>query len=261
LLAGGQGRAANNLTGAPDPKALEEMAQDLARFTEAVHGYRGAAVSVIKRAYADKMRSIRAKYEPLINMNEKEERDRRLDAIAMLEAFLRKYPDDKRWTPDAMFRLAELYYEKSFDEFLTVQESYQKALDSNTPPTGAAPKADYTNTVAIYRKLLTDFPNYRLLDAAYYLLGFCLGEMGQDAEAKQALLSLTCNNRYKPLDPPRRPPRRRPPAAPAVPWSTATATASPSRRTRSSWSRPGPGSARCTSTPASCPWPSRPTAG
>src|SRR5881394_3196643 len=101
-----------------------------------------------------------------------------------------------------MFRLAELYYEKSFDEFLTVQETYQKALDAGTPPPGPAPKADYTNTVALYRRLLTEFPNYRLLDAAYYLLGFCLGEMGQDAQARQALLALTCGNRYKPLDTP-----------------------------------------------------------
>jgi TolA-binding protein len=187
---------------APDPKSLDEMARDLARFAEAVQGYRSAAVSVIKRAYVDRMRSIRAKYDPLITQDEKEERERRLDAIAMLETFLRKYPNDKRWTPDAMFRLAELYYEKSFDEFLTVQESYQKALDAGNPQPGAAPKADYTNTVALYRRLLTEFPNYRLLDAAYYLLGFCLGEMGQEAQARQALLALTCANHYKPLDPP-----------------------------------------------------------
>ncbi len=50
--------------------------------------------------------------------------------------------------------------------------------------------------------MLIDFPNYRLLDAAYYLLGFCLGEMGQEAEGRQALLALTCANKYKPLDPP-----------------------------------------------------------
>jgi tetratricopeptide (TPR) repeat protein len=185
-----------------DPKLLEEMAQDMARFAEAVTGYRQAANGIIKRAYVERMRAIKAKYEPLITLNEKEERERRMDAIAMLEAFLRKYPHDKRWTPDAMFRLAELYYEKSFDEFLVQQEAYQKALDSPTPPTTPAPKADYTNTVALYKRLLTEFPNYRLLDAAYYLLGFCLGEMGQEPEAKQALLALTCSNRYKPLDPP-----------------------------------------------------------
>jgi tetratricopeptide (TPR) repeat protein len=189
-----------------DQKALDEMAQDLARFTEAVRGYRTAVNSVIKRAYLDKMKQIRAKYDPLIVAHEKEVGERRLDAIAMLEAFLRKYPDDKRWTPDAMFRLAELYYEKSFDEFLVLQEGYQKQLDSPTPPTTPAPKPDYTNTISLYKRLLTDFPTYRLLDAAYYLLGFCLGEMGQEAEAKQALLALTCSNKYKPLDPPAKTP-------------------------------------------------------
>jgi hypothetical protein len=192
----------------PDPKLLDELAQDLVRFQEAVKGYRNAANIVVKRAYAEKIKAIKAKYEPLITLNEKEERDRRIDAIAMFEAFLRKYPSDKRWSPDAMFRLAELYYEKSSDEFLTAQEAFQKALDSPNPPAGEAPKPDYNNTVQLYRRLLVEFPSYRLLDAAYYLLGFCLGEMGLEAEGRQALLALTCANRYRPLDPP-------PPAAPA----------------------------------------------
>jgi cellulose synthase operon protein C len=185
-----------------DDKLLDEMARDLARFQEAVRGYRSAANVVIRRAYYEKMKAIRGKYEPQITLNEKEERDRRMDAIAMFEAFLRKYPSDVRWTPDAMFRLAELYYEKSSDEFLIAQEAYQKALDSPTPPQGEPPRAEYTNTVSLYRRMLVDFPNYRLLDAAYYLLGFCLQEMGQEAEGRQALLALTCANKYKPLDPP-----------------------------------------------------------
>src|SRR5207344_1742461 len=52
------------------------------------------------------------------------------------------------------------------------------------------------------KRLLTEFPNYRFLDAAYYLLGFCLGEMGQEAQARQALLALVCVNKFKPMDPP-----------------------------------------------------------
>ena len=127
-------------------------------------------------------------------------RKRRADAIAMFETFLKKYPDDKRWTPDAMFRLAELYYEKSSEEFLVAQEEFQKALDSPNPPDIQPPKVDYAKTVDLYKRLLTDFPNYRLLDAAYYLLRFCLADMGLDNEAKQALLALTCANKYKPLD-------------------------------------------------------------
>ena len=120
----------------------------------------------------------------------------------MFEAFLLKYPNDKRWTPDAMFRLAELYYEKSAEEYLDADEAYKKALDTPSPPDTPPPRVDYTPTINLYRRLLTEFPSYRFLDAAYYLLGFCLGEMGEDQQAKQALLALVCSNRFKPLDTP-----------------------------------------------------------
>jgi tetratricopeptide (TPR) repeat protein len=186
----------------PDPKVLDELAQDVTRFAEAVKGYRSAANGIIKRTYAEKINAIRAKYEPQISGNEKEEKQRRIDAIAVLEGFLRKYPSDRKWTPDVMFRLAELYYEKAADDFLAAQEIYQKALDSDNPPTTPSPRPDYSATVNLYRHLLVEFPNYRLLDATDYLLGFCLAEMGQDAEGKQALLALVCANRYRPLDPP-----------------------------------------------------------
>ncbi len=184
------------------PKLVDEMAADLVRYTEEVAGFRKAAVSIVKETYREKMKSIRDKYEPMISFNEQEEKRRRMDAIAVLEGFLRKYPSDKKWTPDVMFRLADLYFEKASDEFLTAQDDYQKALDSQNPPTTPPPKADYTQTVSLYRRLLVEFPNYRLLDATYYLLGYCLGEMGQDPEARQALLALVCANQYKPLDAP-----------------------------------------------------------
>jgi tetratricopeptide (TPR) repeat protein len=193
--------------GTIDPKAVDEMATDLARYADEIGGFRKAASNIIKRTYFEKLKAIREKYEPLITFNEKEEKQRRMDAIAVLEGFLRRYPSDKKWTPDVMFRLAELYYEKSSDEFLTAQEDYQKALDSANPPTTPSPKADYSQTVSLYRRLLVAFPDYRLRDATYYLLGFCLGEMGQDPEARQALLALVCANQYKPLDaPPKTPP-------------------------------------------------------
>ena len=185
-----------------DPKLVDEMAVDLARYAEEVSGFRRAANNIIKRSYLERIKTIREKYEPMISFNEGEEKQRRMDAIAVLEGFLRKYPTDKKWTPDVMFRLAELYYEKSSDDFLTAQEAYQKSLDSPNPPTTPSPKADYTQTVNLYRRLLVEFPNYRLLDATYYLMGFCLGEMGQDPAARQALLALVCSNQYKPLDPP-----------------------------------------------------------
>jgi TolA-binding protein len=46
--------------------------------------------------------------------------------------------------------------------------------------------------VTLYRRLLRDFPNYRQIDGAYYLLGFCLSEMDKREQGNQAYLSLVC---------------------------------------------------------------------
>src|SRR3954468_5329268 len=185
-----------------DPRLLDDMAKDVQHFAEMVAEYRGTARQILKRAYQEKIKEINAKYDQQIDLDDREARDRRRDAIAMFEAFLLKYPNDKRWTPDAMFRLAELYYEKSAEEYLDADEGYKKAIDSPNPPSDPPPRVDYTPTINLYRRLLTEFPSYRFLDAAYYLLGFCLGEMGEDQQAKQALLALVCSNRFKPLDTP-----------------------------------------------------------
>jgi cellulose synthase operon protein C len=185
-----------------DAKALDELQADVKHYTEIVTEYRATAKDVLKRAFKDKMKAVALKYDSQIDMNDKDAKDGRRNAIAMFEAFLQKYPNDKRWTPDAMFRLAELYYERSAEDYLDADEAYKKAIDGPNPPDTPPPKVDYTPTIAIYRRLLTDFPNYRFLDAAYYLLGFCLGEMGEEAQAKQTLLALVCANKYKPLDPP-----------------------------------------------------------
>jgi cellulose synthase operon protein C len=173
-----------------DPRLLDDMAKDVKHFADMVTEYRGTARSILKRVYQQKIKEINAKYDQQIDLDDREAKDRRRDAIAMFEAFLLKYPNDKRWTPDAMFRLAELYYEKSAEEYLDADEAYKKAIDGPNPPTTPPPRVDYTPTINLYRRLLTEFPNYRFLDATYYLLGFCLGEMGEDAQAKQALLAL-----------------------------------------------------------------------
>jgi tetratricopeptide (TPR) repeat protein len=191
---------------AANAKQLDELAADVKHYTEMVTEYRSTAREVLKRAFKEKMKAVSAKYDAQIDLNDRDARDRRKDAIAMFEAFLQKYPNDKRWTPDAMFRLAELYYEKSAEDYLDADENYKKALEGPNPPDTAPPKVDYTPTITLYKRLLTDFPNYRFLDAAYYLLGFCLGEMGEDQQAKQALLALVCANKYKPLDAPPPPP-------------------------------------------------------
>ena len=68
----------------PDPRMLDEMEKDVQRFASMVTEYRSTAREILKRAYHDKAKAINAKYDPQINLNDREARDRRRDAIAML---------------------------------------------------------------------------------------------------------------------------------------------------------------------------------
>src|SRR5205085_1505554 len=109
---------------------------------------------------------------------------------------------DQRWSPDAIFRLAELYFERANDEYLAAAQRQQKADAASGADTPPPPTPDYGKTVDLYRQLIERFPTYRLVDGAFYLLGYCLGEMNKEAEARQTYLALVCENHYKVNDPP-----------------------------------------------------------
>ncbi|MFI5288790.1 MAG: tetratricopeptide repeat protein [Polyangia bacterium] len=177
-----------------DQKELDGMAQAAHEFETATQDYRGTVRHVVQQEYTVKRKALMGRYQQQIDKSEQDEKDRRMAAITLFENFLSKYSHDDRWTPDAMFRLAELYFEKSNDEYLTATQQAGAAGAQVTP--------DYNKTVAIYKDLITRFPGYRLIDGAYYLLGWCEGEMNQEGQSLQAMRALVCSNKYKPLDPP-----------------------------------------------------------
>jgi tetratricopeptide (TPR) repeat protein len=188
---------ASGQRGLPNPdagKELDAMQGDIARFEEATKDFRGTVSHVVQQEYVQKRKQLMKKYQAQLDAEEKDEKSRRESAIKLFEDFLAKYHNDDRWTPDAMFRLAELYFEKSNDEYLTATQQAQASGAQITP--------DYSRTISLYKDLITRFPNYRLIDGAYYLLGWCLGEMNKEGESLQAMRALVCNNKYKPLDPP-----------------------------------------------------------
>lgn len=191
LTALGDGRG---LPGPDEGKELDGMQGDIARFENATKDFRGTVSHVVQQEYVQKRKQLMQKYQAQLDVEEKDEKSRRESAIRLFEDFLAKYRNDDRWTPDAMFRLAELYFEKSNDEYLTATQAAQTSGAQITP--------DYGKTIALYKDLITRFPNYRLIDGAYYLLGWCLGEMNKEGESLQAMRALVCNNKYKPLDAP-----------------------------------------------------------
>jgi TolA-binding protein len=177
-------------------EALEELVR---RYEEETQAFRDEVRTIAERKYKERRRQIEESYAKQLAPVIEAERSYRLEAIASFERFLEKHPNDKLYTPDALFRLAELYFEKYDDERQVALKQFRADYDAwldaggeGDPP--EEPQPHFERTIALYQRLITDFPNYRLLDGAYYLLGYTLRAQGETDEGMKAWQTLV--NRY-----------------------------------------------------------------
>ncbi len=168
---------------------LEELSKSLQAYEAESKEFKREVQLLVEKKYEEKRNTLANSYERAIRDLEVLERRERLDAIAQFEEFLQRYPDDPKYTPDVMFRLAELYYEKTSDDHSLAMRDYEERIkkmdpDKNTTPP-PEPKVDFSKSIALYQKLISVFPTYRLNDASYYLLGYCL-EKQESFEASRS---------------------------------------------------------------------------
>jgi TolA-binding protein len=171
-----------------EDKLREEIIRAIEVYERESKAFKREVQSLIEQKYKERRNALGESYEKAIRDLEVQERKERLDAIGQFEEFLRHYPNDLKYTPDVMFRLAELYYERSSDDHVLAMREYEEKLkesgaDKQPPP---EPSVDFSKSIAIYRQLLSQFPSYRLNDASYYLLGYCLEKQNQVEEGQQA---------------------------------------------------------------------------
>ncbi len=161
-----------------EQRQLDELGTAIEAYEAEATEYRKDVQLLVQKKYEDKRSALGASYEKAIRDLEVLERKERLDAIAQFEEFLQRYPDEPRYTPDVMFRLAELYYERSSDDQLLAMREYEEKLKATEANASAEPPPeplpDFQPSIAIYQQLITRFPTYALNDAVYYLLGYCL---------------------------------------------------------------------------------------
>lgn len=172
----GQGRTAD------EEEQYRELSEALQAYEEQTREFRREVQLLIEKKYDEKRRTLEASYEKAITDVEILERKERLDAIAMFEEFLKRYPNDPQYTPDVMFRLAELYYEKTKDDYAVAMRDFEAQLReaeaaglTTQPP---EPRQSFEKSIALYERLLAQFPAYHLNDGSLYLLGFCLEKQG-----------------------------------------------------------------------------------
>lgn len=188
-------------------QALQELEAEGNRFIESGEVFRSTVTSLVRREYLQQRRRRDRWYGEQLETEERAFTEARDDSIRVFEEFVRRYPDHQKFTPDAMFRLGELYFERSaaafqkrYDDAQAAREAGDLHAEEDLP---ASP--DFTATVALYRALAVRFPSYERSDGVYYLIGYTLNEMGHPEEALAAWLALVCSNEYT-YDPDWRPP-------------------------------------------------------
>lgn len=189
---------------ADDEKALQTLEQILARYRRAA---RAAAdtLAVLTVVEAERGRDkLRKHHDAEIAAHKQKAQKLREAAIARYDAFLKEHPSDPSWTPEILFRLAELHYEADSERHTRAEAEYEKALmafearkdkkPTDVPPT--PPRVDYSRSVALLHQLVTRFPDYVHADAALYLMAILRFEEERFDESRQTMLALVCSDRY-----------------------------------------------------------------
>lgn len=219
----GSGESLKKALRPPDPERLaaplpvrprdEAEVKGIAEIERIYHRYRDAheatantAENMLVISAVQAKRKLEARYEEEMKSHAAEARKMRVQAVKRYRAFLDQHPDHPLWTPEILFRLAELQFESSAERFARQEEAYEKELaahqerlekdpEAEPPP---APRVDHSESIAGFRRVIDGFPDYRYGDAALYMMATLLFEEEQFDQSRQAYLALACKNQFDP---------------------------------------------------------------
>ncbi len=102
--------------------------------------------------------------------------------IAQAEKFIANNPQSNM-LDRVMIRLAELYYEAAEDDYLQRMQEYDQQIEqfeaAGMDTTLTEPAKDLTRPLALYQRIIDEFPHSDLVDDALYNKAFLLEEIGQ----------------------------------------------------------------------------------
>jgi tetratricopeptide (TPR) repeat protein len=182
VLAGGGGAA----RGATEPK--EEKAEDKGEEKGEEQGGDEKKGEEKKSGEADDTRAARTLppvIEEAIAKKEGEVKAARREGIRLLEDFLKTSPRSRE-TAEALYKLAELYWEDSKAVYLEKMGSYQRAVAAcrkDRATCGAVPRRgprlDLSHAQGVYDRLIREYPRFRKIDTVLYLYAFSLRDQGK----------------------------------------------------------------------------------
>lgn len=180
-----------------DDAASEAYLRALRVYEEEVRDFQTTIGQIINSEYRSRRSRIDNYFRGEIETLRVEERARRGRAIREFERFLTRYPNHEVHTPDVLFRLAELHYEKTEDDFLVADlawEEQRRRYDVGLiPELPEEPEKDFSRSIELFERLVTQFPDYRQVDGAWYLLGICYLQMYENEQAMESFQTLVYN--------------------------------------------------------------------
>ncbi|HEU0030843.1 MAG TPA: tetratricopeptide repeat protein [Kofleriaceae bacterium] len=192
---------------AKELEALKDIEGEYERFIQAANEQDTRMRTIAKREFDTRTTDLNNKYADRIAKIEASRSKHHGDTIALLEAFLQNHPAHETFTPDAMFRLADLYLDQADEEVEARLAANEKAPPDPNAPEQTAITADYSKSLALWEQILTKFPNYRQTPSTLYLLAY-YGKTKDERKSLQVFLALACANQYKWNGAPPKPPTR-----------------------------------------------------
>jgi tetratricopeptide (TPR) repeat protein len=189
---------------AEDKEQLKDIENEYDRFTQAASDHDARMRLIARREFDSRTTVLTNRYADKIAKTEATRGRKHGETVAMLEQFLVNHPDHEQFTPDAMFRLADLYLDVA-DEMVEVQLTLQETSGQPAPEGGIV--ADYSKSIALWETILAKFPKYRQTPSTLYLAAY-YGKTKDERRSLQLFLALACANQYKWNDPPSKVPTR-----------------------------------------------------
>jgi hypothetical protein len=169
-------------------KAYQVMSDEVRQYEKDSKEYRQMLTMIVRHHYESRRKQVLAGLDRDIQVEKYGLVNARNEAISRLEDFVAHYSganSDEKASPDAMFRLAALYEERA-----------REASDADIA-TGLEP------AIALYRRLIREYPHYEEIAAVHYYLGHVLTDSGRIDEGQQAWRVLVCQNHFQIADDPK----------------------------------------------------------
>ncbi|HTJ44942.1 MAG TPA: tetratricopeptide repeat protein [Kofleriaceae bacterium] len=170
-----------------EKEVMRDVETQYARFEQVADEHQARMKEILHLEYQQRTKQLEDKYAKRIADTDQQKHDRRQLTVDLLKKFIVDHPDHEQFTPDAMFRLADLELDIAEDE-----------VDTSSNPDAIA---DYTPSIDLWQQILDKFPHYRQLPQTLFLAAY-YGRTKDERKSMQYFRALVCTNKYKWSDAP-----------------------------------------------------------